>query len=152
MKKSISVIAAMVGVVGLSGQLLAAPAHPASAPKSDAITLDSMQGKTIIGQDFKYPSGAPLVKGRIVEIKPGQDIEWHKHAIPVYAYVISGELKVNYGSKGQKVIPAGESYIEAMNWCHQGMANGKKPAKLLVVYLGQQQPDQIKPEACKGPE
>lgn len=152
MKKLIGTIAALIGVVGFSGSALAAPAHSDSGPTSDAITLDSKQGKTIIGQDFKYPSGTPLVKGRIVEIKPGQNIEWHKHAIPVYAYVISGELKVDYGSKGQKVIPAGESYIEAMNWCHQGMANGKKPAKLLVVYLGQQQPDQIKPEACKGPE
>ena len=150
MKKSFNVLAGIIGLCAIPASVIAAPMHADQQVSSVAITSDSKPGKTILGQDFKYPTGAPLIKGRIVEIKPGQDIEWHKHAIPVYAYVISGNLVVDYGSKGKRTFGAGESYIEAINWCHQAVSGGKEPVKLHVVYLGQQQPDQIKPETCKG--
>ncbi len=138
-----------------AGLSFAAPQHN---QKSAAGTVSTVQipelepGKTILGQDFTYPTGAPLLKSKIVEVPPGQDIEWHKHAIPVFAYVMSGELVVDYGSKGTRRIKSGESYIEAINWCHHGQPVGNEPAKLLVLYLGQQNPDQIKPEPCLKPE
>lgn len=105
--------------------------------------------KTILGQDFKYPSGTPLIKAFDIEIPPGKQTSLHSHAIPLYAYVISGELEVDYGSKGKRIFKAGSSYIEAINWCHSGKSVGGKPVRLIGVYLGQENPDEIAPIDCK---
>lgn len=108
--------------------------------------------KTILGQDFKYPSGTPLIKAFDITIPPGKQTSLHSHAIPLYAYVISGELEVDYGSKGKRIFKAGSSYIEAINWCHAGKSLGGKPVRLIGVYLGQENPDQIAPTDCKKPD
>lgn len=105
--------------------------------------------KTILGQDFKYPSGTPLIKAFDIVIPAGKQTSLHSHAIPLYAYIISGELEVDYGSKGKRIFKAGSSYIEAINWCHIGKSMGGKPVRLIGVYLGQENPDQIAPIDCK---
>ena len=105
--------------------------------------------KTILGQDFKYPAGTPLIKAFDITIPPGKQTSLHSHAIPLYAYIVSGELEVDYGSKGKRVFKAGTSYIEAINWCHSGKSLGGKPVRLIGVYLGQENPDQIAPTDCK---
>jgi mannose-6-phosphate isomerase-like protein (cupin superfamily) len=92
--------------------------------------------KTILGQNFKYPTGASL----------------HSHAIPLYAYIVSGELEVDYGSKGKRIFKAGSSYVEAIDWCHIGKSLGNQPVRLIGVYLGQENPDQIAPTDCKKPD
>jgi quercetin dioxygenase-like cupin family protein len=105
--------------------------------------------KTILGQDFKYPTGTPLIKAFDITIPPGKQTSLHSHAIPLYAYVISGELEVDYGSKGKRTFKAGTSYIEAIHWCHIGKSMGGKPVRIIGVYLGQENPDQIAPTDCK---
>lgn len=107
--------------------------------------------KTILGQDFKYPVGQPLIKAFNIEIPAGKKTSLHKHAIPLFVYVVTGELQVDYGSRGTKTIKSGTSYIEAIEWCHIGMAAGKSPVKIIGVYLGEQSPDQIKPDSCTKP-
>jgi quercetin dioxygenase-like cupin family protein len=107
--------------------------------------------KTILGQDFKYPTGQPLIKAFNIDIPVGKQTSIHKHAIPLFIYVVSGDLEVDYGSKGKKIFKPGTSYVEAIDWCHIGKASGKKPVKIIGVYLGEQSPDQIKPESCEKP-
>ena len=104
--------------------------------------------KTIIGQEFNYPSGTPLINAYNIEIAPGKQTDIHQHLVPLYIYVASGELEVDYGSKGKRTIHAGTSYIEAINWCHVGKSTGKETVKIIGVYLGQIKPNQINPEAC----
>ena len=154
MSKRLLSIASSLCLLTSANYLHAAPQHAAPASQNPTATVvpELEPGKTILGQDFNYPTGIPLIKTRIVDLKPGQDIEWHKHAIPVYAYIMSGTLTVDYGSKGQRTIKAGESYIEAIDWCHHGQPADNQPVKLFIVYLGQQEPDQIKPERCLKPE
>ena len=82
-------------------------------------------------------------------IPPGKQTSLHSHAIPLYAYIVSGELEVDYGSKGKRTFKAGTSYIEAINWCHIGKSMGGKPVRIIGVYLGQENPDQIAPTDCK---
>jgi quercetin dioxygenase-like cupin family protein len=104
-----------------------------------------------LGQDFKYPTGQPLIKAFLIDIPVGKQTSLHKHAVPLFVYVLSGELEVDYGSKGKKTFKSGTSYVEAIDWCHLGKASGKLPVKIIGVYLGQEKPDQIKPEACTKP-
>lgn len=108
--------------------------------------------KTILGQDFKYPAGVPLIKAYNIEIPPGKQTTLHKHAVPLYAYIVSGDLEVDYGSKGKRVFKAGTSYVEAINWCHLGKTIGNQPVKVIGIYLAQVNPDQVKPETCAKPD
>ena len=107
--------------------------------------------KTTLGQDFKYPAGQPLIKAFNIEIPVGKQTNLHKHLVPLYVYIVSGDLEVDYGSKGKKIYKPGTSYVEAIDWCHVGKASGKSPAKVIGIYLGEKTPDQIKPVACAKP-
>jgi mannose-6-phosphate isomerase-like protein (cupin superfamily) len=107
--------------------------------------------KTTLGQDFKYPAGQPLIKAFNIDIPVGKQTSLHKHFVPLFVYIVSGDLEVDYGSKGKKIYKAGTSYVEAIDWCHIGKAAGKAPVKIIGVYLGEQTPDQIKPDTCAKP-
>lgn len=107
--------------------------------------------KTTLGQDFKYPAGQPLIEAFNIEIPVGKQTDLHKHLVPLYVYIVSGDLEVDYGSKGKKIYKPGTSYVEAIDWCHIGKAAGKTPAKVIGIYLGEKTPDQIKPVACAKP-
>jgi len=107
--------------------------------------------KTILGQSFKYPSGTPLINAFNIDIPVGKKTSLHKHAVPLFVYVVSGEMIVDYGSKGKRTFKAGSAYIEAIEWCHIAQAVGNQPTKIIGVYLGQEKPDQIKPETCSQP-
>lgn len=107
--------------------------------------------KTILEQSFKYPSGTPLINAFNINIPVGKKTSLHKHAVPLFVYVVSGEMIVDYGSKGKRTFKAGAAYIEAIEWCHIAQAVGNQPAKIIGVYLGQEKPDQIKPETCSKP-
>jgi quercetin dioxygenase-like cupin family protein len=93
-------------------------------------------GTTIIGQPIAYPEGTPKVTAAIVSIPPGGETGWHLHEVPLVVYVLEGEVTVDYGEKGVKVIKAGESVLEAMNWAHNGMNKGDGPLRILAVYVG----------------
>jgi len=108
--------------------------------------------KTILGQDYTYPSGVPFIESFIFEIPVGKQTSLHKHAVPMYAYVTSGELEVDYGSKGKRTFKPGSSYVEAIDWCHVGRPLGNQPVKILGVYLAQEDPNRSKPEVCSKPQ
>jgi quercetin dioxygenase-like cupin family protein len=93
-------------------------------------------GQTVIGQPLAYPTGASKVTGAIVTLPPGGQTGWHTHEVPLFGYVLEGTLTVDYGSKGIKVYNAGDSWMEAMNWPHNGINKGSVPVKLIAVYIG----------------
>jgi quercetin dioxygenase-like cupin family protein len=108
--------------------------------------------KTILGQDFRYPSGAPQIQAFEIEIPPGQQTTLHRHAIPLFAYITSGDLELDYGSKGKKIVRSGSSFVEAMNWCHFGKPLGNQSVRIIAVYLGQKNPDLAISEDCTKPD
>lgn len=93
-------------------------------------------GTTIIDQPIAYPEGTPKVTAAIVTIPPGGETGWHLHEVPLYVYILEGEVTVDYGEKGVKVVKQGESILEAMNWAHNGMNKTDKPLRILAVYMG----------------
>jgi quercetin dioxygenase-like cupin family protein len=93
-------------------------------------------GTDVLGVPLAYPSGRPNVTAAIVTIPPGAETGWHSHEVPLFAYVLEGELTVDYGDKGKKIYRAGDSVLEAMNWPHNGINTGDVPAKLIAVYMG----------------
>ncbi|MGV8057204.1 MAG: cupin domain-containing protein [Smithellaceae bacterium] len=78
----------------------------------------------------------PEITAMTVDIFPGAQTGWHRHSVPVYAYVIAGSLTVNIEGNVSREFNAGDVIIEVVNTRHNGINNGKTPVKLIVFYTG----------------
>jgi len=92
---------------------------------------------TANGQKIVYPqTDKAEVTAMTVDIAPGAETGWHKHPLPVYAYVLSGDLTVELEG-GQRIsYSTGDAIIEVVNTLHNGKNSGAEPVKLAVFYLG----------------
>jgi quercetin dioxygenase-like cupin family protein len=126
-------------VVGLHSESALAKDDYALGLAKDRISVKTllplMPSKTIIGQDYPYPNGTPLIESYLIELPPGQKTGIHLHQVPLLAYIISGRLETHYGTKGSKVSNAGDIFIEAIDWCHFGQTLGTEPVRILAIYL-----------------
>lgn len=83
-----------------------------------------------------YPTtGNAKINALIVSIAPGEKTEVHHHGVPLFIYVIDGEVTVDYGDRGKKVFKKGDSYMEAMAVDHAGINVSGSPVQLLAVYM-----------------
>jgi quercetin dioxygenase-like cupin family protein len=121
---------ALAGALGLGGGYALGRT---SYPPLDVILSTS---STVIGQPFVYPTGTPNVTAAIVTMVPGQETGWHKHDVPLFAWMLEGELTVDYGTDGKKVYRKGESLIEAFRTEHNGRNTGSEDVRLLAVFIG----------------
>ena len=66
----------------------------------------------------------------------GASTVWHVHPVPMFAYILEGELVVDYEGVGERRYRKGDTFVEAIDWPHRGRAaSGKgKDVKILVVY------------------
>ena len=93
--------------------------------------------KTIIGETVHYPGGMKAeIKSMVVVMKPGEKTAVHKHGVPLYAYMLSGELEVDYGKYGKKIYRTGDNFMEAMDQYHQGVNIGPDDVRILAVFMG----------------
>lgn len=103
------------------------------------------------GEKITYPQTARAeVTAMTVDLAPGAETGWHQHPVPVYAYVVAGNLSVEL--EGGKVLNfrAGEAIIEAVNTLHNGKNKGTEPVRLAVFYLGSEgRANVIKMESVK---
>ena len=89
------------------------------------------------GQKITYPlTDRAEVTAMTVDLAPGSETGWHKHPVPVYAYVVSGNLSVELEDGKILSFAAGEAIIEVVNTLHNGKNRGNEPVKLAVFYLG----------------
>lgn len=94
-------------------------------------------GTTVVGETIQYPrSGKPKITVALISVLPGAKAAFHRHPVPLVAYILEGELTVDYGPKGIRLFRKGEAFIEAMDVPHRGMNQGKTVAQLLAVYIG----------------
>jgi quercetin dioxygenase-like cupin family protein len=115
-----------------------APAHRAGADDNGypAVPLLST-GTSVVGETLHYPtSGAAHVTAAIVTLAPGAKTILHKHGVPLFAYILDGELTVDYGDRGKRTYRQGDAFMEAMDVPHYGIDTGAQPVRLLAVYMG----------------
>ena len=108
----------------------------------------SDHSRTVIGQKFEYPSGVPALYPYHIAIKKGSKTKWHTHQTPLFAYVLSGKLTVDYGSKGRFDFHKGMSFIEALDWCHQGFVSTEEGAEIFALYIARVNSDDKKSSTC----
>lgn len=103
-----------------------------------------VQGKVILqtettsgGDPIAYlKTDKPKITVMTVEIAPGSKTGWHSHPMPVYAYVISGQLSVEIEGGKTAEFKEGDAIIEVVNTRHNGSNKGSVPVKLVVFYVG----------------
>jgi len=111
---------------------------PLAADEAAGVSVETLfsGSMTAIGQPLAYPAGEAVVTSQLVTLPPGTATGWHLHAVPLYGYILEGELIVDYGEKGTHVYRAGDSLLEAVDWPHNGHNRGSVPVRILAVYIG----------------
>jgi quercetin dioxygenase-like cupin family protein len=96
-------------------------------------------GTTVAGEPIRYPSDGPaLITAVEITFEPGQQTGWHTHPVPLFGYMLEGELTVDYGEKGQRVYRKGDALVEAMGTAHNGRNMTRSAAKILAVFIGRE--------------
>ncbi len=93
--------------------------------------------RTVAGEDIRYPTTGPAkVTALVVTIAPGAETALHHHPAPMFAYILDGEVSVDYGAAGRRVFRAGDALVEAMAVPHKGVNTGTVPVRILAVSMG----------------
>lgn len=71
-----------------------------------------------------------------VDLAAGAETGWHLHPVPVYAYVLEGELTVALATGAARTYRKGDAIPEAVDLAHNGRNAGPAPVRLVVFYLG----------------
>jgi quercetin dioxygenase-like cupin family protein len=119
--------------------LLILPFTAAAADYKAGVTATVLQktGVTGNGQKIAYPcTDRAEVTAMNVELAQGAETGWHKHTIPVYAYVAAGNLEVELEDGKTLSFKGGDAIIEVVDTLHNGRNRGGEPVKLAVFYLG----------------
>jgi quercetin dioxygenase-like cupin family protein len=96
-------------------------------------------GKTRDNDPIAYPrTDKPELISVIGTIQPGGRTPLHEHPVPTYVYVLEGEVELQTEGAQPHRYKAGEAYIEALNRKHQLHNKGSSPAKVLVVFVGEE--------------
>jgi len=94
-------------------------------------------GTTVVGEPIRYPTDGPAhVTASIVTLEPGARTVMHKHGVPMFAYILEGEITVDYGPHGKRTFRPGQALMEAMDVAHFGQNTGTHPLRLIAVYMG----------------
>jgi len=90
-----------------------------------------------MGETLHYPTnGLAHVTAAIVTLPPGSRTVLHKHGVPLSAYVLKGEITVDYSDRGKRTYRQGDALMEAMDAAHFGADAGPQPVRILTVYMG----------------
>jgi quercetin dioxygenase-like cupin family protein len=117
--------------------LLAALPAAAGEPSYQAVESLLKTSETNQGQAIVYPSTGPAeVTAVIVTLMPGDSTARHHHEVPLFAYLLEGELTVAYEGRGEKRYKAGDALIEARDIRHVGTNSGEDPVRILAVFMG----------------
>lgn len=124
----------------LATVLLGAALLVASADRGmtrDTVTSLLSTGQTILSQPIAYPTQSPAkIVSAIVTMLPGEETGWHQHDVPMFGYILEGEVTVTYAGKGTHVYRQGDALMEAIDIPHNGRNTGKIPARVLAVFMG----------------
>lgn len=95
--------------------------------------------ETIAGETIQYPQSAQAkVTAAIITIPPGASTGWHQHKIPLVAYLLSGELEMEYANGKRVTLKQGQALMEAISVAHIGTNLGNQPVKIFVAFIAEE--------------
>lgn len=119
------------GVAGCAAQ---SPPPLAPAPSVQPLLQTE---KTVLGQTIIYPRDTQAeVTAVIITLPPGAETGLHRHDAPFFAYIMEGELTVEYEGYGARIYKAGDALMEANMTPHNGRNSGDNMVRILAVFMG----------------
>jgi len=113
------------------------PAASLDATGGGQQTLLEAQELTALDQQIAYPKKTPAqVSSYIIPLEPGQETGWHRHRVPLYAYILEGTVSFEYDAGVTKDYAAGTAFMQAEDVWHNGTNIGDVPVRMLTVYMG----------------
>lgn len=91
---------------------------------------------TILGQEFAYPEGTPRITMAVLTVPPHATIALHEHPVPLAAYILQGEIVVDYEGRGEIRYRKGDAFVEAFNVPHSAYNGGRGKVMILTIYAG----------------
>ncbi|MDR5903508.1 cupin domain-containing protein [Halomonas icarae] len=126
--------------------LMAEDSASTFGPEGLTITPILEATETITGQPIHFPQGNNQLVAVLAEIEPGGQVGRHLHPVPLFVYMLEGQLSIEIEGHGIKTFDAGQGFAEVINTWHNGRNPGDVPARLLIVFSGQQgTPNLIRP-------
>ncbi len=132
-------LAVFVGMCSLvlSGAGAQAMNESSSVSSGNTEVLLDKRETTMTNQRLFYPAERQAqVTSLVLTLAPGERIQTHQHPVPLYGYILDGELTITYEKETPRSVTKGEAFIEALNTWHYGENTGNVPLRLLVVYIG----------------
>lgn len=129
-------VAALVLIVlPLSG----AVAQDDALPSGFAAQAVLKSAKTADGDPLQLPqTTTPEIISVIGTIEPGGRTARHQHPVPVFVYVMEGELEVVTEGGQPRLYKAGEAFLESVNRWHQAFNKADGQSRILVVFIGEE--------------
>jgi quercetin dioxygenase-like cupin family protein len=109
------------------------------AKEYENVKVDKLlvSGTAYNGQPLSYmQTDRPEVTALVVTLRPGGSTGWHRHPVRVYAYMLEGELTVEFKDGSSHLFRKGEPIVEVTDLLHNGVNTGRGDAKLVVFYTG----------------
>jgi quercetin dioxygenase-like cupin family protein len=92
---------------------------------------------TVMGEPIRYSDSGPArVTSTIVTLGPRSEAALHLHPAPMYAYILEGEVVVDYGPHGRRTFTQGQALMETMAVPHKGLNLTDRPVRILCVFMG----------------
>lgn len=104
-------------------------------------------GVTRDNEPIRYPMANPEMISVIGTLEKDGRTPLHMHPVPVYVYVLEGEIELRTEGSSVHRYKAGEAFIESQNRRHQAFNVAGGPSRLLVVFVG----ETGKPTTVTGP-
>ena len=119
----------LVLILGTLGFGRPAPGHDEPAPGKAAVVAERDIAEKLDGKEAK----ATVVE---LTLEPGQAGKPHRHAGPVFGYVLEGEYEWAIDDKPAKTLKVGETFYEPTGCLHRVSKNaGKTKTRVLAVLL-----------------
>lgn len=111
---------------------------PLQAQERKEVTVTPLLSSSVTssGQPIVLPQKDAQVDVSIYDIMPGATMPVHKHPYPMYAYVLSGNLRVTNMETGRSnTYKPGDFILESVGQWHTGASIDGEPVKLLVINI-----------------
>ena len=99
--------------------------------------LLSSQRFNILERPIVYPTQQPAEVSSVIRVlQPAEETGWHKHMVPLHAYILQGEMNVEYDNSVVHTVSKGDAFVGVTDVWHNTTNTSNKPAVVLVVFMG----------------
>ena len=121
----------------MAGVSLAALAQDSPLPAGFSTQPLLKTGMTRDNEPIRYPVANPEMISVIGTLEKDGRTPLHLHPVPVYVYVLEGEIELRTEGASPHRYKAGEAFIESQNRRHQAFNIAGGASRLLVVFVGE---------------